>query len=178
MESEPELSWLMLVSSVETAANGWWKGQDDDPEARLRESKPELCAELASSDLGAAIRIVAKHIADSLGVTRKFLSFLLQFLPDPPRERPAAEWCQHSWMKEEMRRTLRLVYKYRSQALHDGVPFPAPMCEPPLSLDPKWPAPCEKPIGLAASMKGGGVGLPKTRRVCCTLSNISPEMRC
>jgi len=53
-----------------------------------------------------------------------------------------------------MKKTLSKIYGYRSRALHDGKPFPAPMCLPPFKEDPSWAAHAEKPIGLATSTLG------------------------
>ena len=85
---------------------------------------------------------------------RKFVDFLMEFLPTPPQARPA-DWAQHSWIEEDMRKSLRVIYGHRSRALHDGIPFPAPMCETAMRLDPQWAAPAEKPLGDAVSTAGG-----------------------
>lgn len=95
---------------------------------------------------------VAEYIADSLGSTKKFVDFVLTFIPPPPPLRPA-EWGQHSWDPQEMKNTMRLIYGYRSKALHGGRPFPAPMCEPPFRYV-DWEAPAEKPIGGGKSTMG------------------------
>jgi hypothetical protein len=34
-----------------------------------------------------------------------------------------------------MKKMLGTIYSYRSQALHGGTPFPAPMCDPPRKLN-------------------------------------------
>lgn len=44
------------------------------------------------------------------------------------------------------------VYSYRSKALHEGRPFPAPMCLTPLGFAE---VPVEIPLALGASMLGG-----------------------
>ena len=56
--------------------------------------------------------------------------------------------------KVELRASMNKIYDYRSRALHGGIPFPAPMCEPPYS-DESWDAPAETPLGLAAHRMGG-----------------------
>lgn len=43
----------------------------------------------------------------------------------------------------------RLIYGYRSKALHEGQPFPAPMCEPPRMFDNGRPI--ERPMGLSSA---------------------------
>jgi hypothetical protein len=151
-ESEPSLSWVMLVSSIETAANHWYK-IDDSPIERLRNSKPELIDFLENNCKEGMLSQVAELIADSIGSTKKFVDFIMNFLPSEPPVRPPG-FIQHSWDHQEMRRSMRIIYGYRSKALHDGRPFPAPMCEPPM-LHPEWKAPAEKSMGLAASAMGG-----------------------
>ncbi len=128
VESEPSLAWLMLVSAVETAANRWRKWREA-PVDRLRTSKPRLHQYLLC--LGPKVpEKVVEQIAESLGSTKKLVDFVLEFLPPPPSVRPPVGF-QHPWDTGEIRETMRCVYGYRSQALHGGIPFPAPMCRPP-----------------------------------------------
>jgi hypothetical protein len=147
-ESETAMSWLMLVSAVETAANQWQK-EKDPPAIRLETSLPDLFHYL--SELGAEVPArVAAHIADMLGSTRKFVEFLITFLPSPPEVRPPIGF-QHPWDKDNLEKTFRKIYGYRSKALHDGIPFPLPMCEPAFSqLD--WSAPSEVPMGSTSAL--------------------------
>lgn len=56
-------------------------------------------------------------------VSIKFLEFLRQHLPEPPRVRPP--YLQVDWNNLEA--SFAQVYAYRSQFLHAGLPFPAPM---------------------------------------------------
>jgi hypothetical protein len=150
VESEPSLAWLMMVSAVETAANQWRKGKEA-PVDRLKTSKPRLCDYLLSLGTDVPER-VAEEIAESLGSTKKFMDFVLDFLPPPPSTRPPVAF-QHPWDTGEIRETLRTIYGHRSRALHDGIPFPAPMCQPPFPLGLAIPA--ERPTALAASESGG-----------------------
>jgi len=151
-ESEPELTWLLLVSALETAANEWQKKKGDKI-ARLQDSKPELYKYLVSLKDDSILSRVAEYIADSLGITRKFVSFVLRFLPDPPEQRPP-EWAQFKWEPDQLEKALKTIYGYRSEALHDGRPFPRPMCKAP-RLDSSWQAPAEKMIAEATSERGG-----------------------
>jgi len=141
----------MLVSAVETAANQWQKAKGE-PVDRLSASNPELNQYLAkvSSEV---VSEVARQIADSLGSGKKFVDFLVHFLPSPPPSRPPLHY-QFLWEEAEIRKALRKIYGYRSDALHDGKPFPEPMCEPPFS-DKEWAAPNEKSAALATSSLGG-----------------------
>jgi hypothetical protein len=152
-ESEPALSWIMLVSALETAAHQW-RRKKDSLIARLAASKPELLKILKDNCKQEIIKKVAELLVDSLGSTNKFISFVLKFLPDEPAKRPL-KWMQLKWSNRNMRKTLNKIYEYRSKALHDGTPFPAPMCAPPF-YNLEWGQACsEKPIGLAAGAMGG-----------------------
>ncbi len=149
-EFEPALAWLMFVSSIETAANFWRKEKEPAIE-RLKDSKPELEEVLRQNCSKHIVYQVAEIIADFMGATKKFIDFILTFLPPPPKNRPA-ESLQLSWDVKHLKKSLRKVYDWRSKALHRGIAFPLPMCEPPFSHDGKF---AEKPIGLATQAKGG-----------------------
>lgn len=147
IESEPSLAWLMLVSAVETAANQWQK-QKGDPVDRMRESRPGLTEYLEK--IGPeVVSEVAKQIVDSLGTSKKFVDFIMRFLPAPPPVRPPADF-QFLWEEREIRKALKQIYNFRSAALHDGKPFPEPMCGFPYKWASDWRAWAEKPIGLAS----------------------------
>jgi hypothetical protein len=147
VESETALSWLMLVSALETAA-GHWRSVEESPIERLGASKPHLEKILEDAGGTELVSKVADEIADYMGATKKFIDFILEFLPEPPTERPH-ENLQVSWNPKDMKKTMGIIYNWRSRALHGGTPFPYPMCYPPSNLLE------EKPIGLAASAQGG-----------------------
>jgi len=151
-ESEPNLSWLMLVAAVETAAS-YWRSLADVPLDRLKESRPEFVVYLESTAISGLAERIANEFAESVGATKKFVDFLLAHLPAPPGKRPAV-WGRVDWSGESLRRALRQIYKYRSKALHDGMPFPAPMCEPPYRHE-TWEVVAERPVALAMSSYGG-----------------------
>jgi hypothetical protein len=150
-ESEPSMTWLLLVSALETAANEWQRSQGD-PVERLKESKPKLHAYLSSLSDDSILKKVAKEVADSLGITKKFVSFVQAFLPDPPLQRPT-EGFQFPWDNENWIKALKTIYGYRSKALHEGIPFPAPLCSPPIRL-PDLGVSGEIPTALAHHEKG------------------------
>ena len=151
-ESDPSLAWLLMVSSVESAANQWRKEKGPATD-RLTTAKPDLVAFLKKYNAPGLVDRVAAEFADTIGATRTFINFLLEHLPAPPSKRPL-HWAQLSWKKSDLKKTLGLVYKYRSKALHEGVPFPAPMCQPGMAI-PNSDVPSEIPTGLASSMLGG-----------------------
>jgi hypothetical protein len=132
-ENDPNLAWLMLISAVETAANQW-SADLDSPSERLKSSKPKVAELLMNSGGEELLRQVADQIAPSLGSTNKFIKFCLEYMPDPPGERPKhaqVEWTKNYFRKE----ILNKLYEYRSCALHGGTPFPAPMCMAPYLID-------------------------------------------
>jgi len=128
-ESEPSMTWLLMVSALETAANEWQRARGD-PVERLKESRPELheCLSSLSDD---CLKKVAEGVADSLGITKKFVSFVQAFRPDPPPQRPPEKFL-FPWDNENWTKALKTIYGYRSKALYEGIPFPAPMCSPPI----------------------------------------------
>jgi hypothetical protein len=78
----------------------------------------------------------------------------MRFLPPPPQSRPPEPY-QFLWEESGIRKALRKIYGFRSSALHDGKPFPEPMCGLPFTEDRNWAAPTEKPFALATSSLGG-----------------------
>ena len=152
VESAPEISWIMLTSAIETAA-GRWQAERESPLEKLKAMKPKLYDLLDScADERFALQI-AEMVAPYVGSTKKFVDFLLNFRPDAPQKRPEGEF-QHPWDATSLRSSFKRIYDYRSRALHAGVPFPDPMCWPPMLVNIKS-EPAEVPIGLAAGSKGG-----------------------
>ncbi len=146
-ETAPELSWLMLVSALETAADRW-RTEKIPPIEILREFESKVVDRLIQEGGEELATWVAKRLAKYIGSTRRFVSFVLEFLPDPPEVRPA-EAFQHPWDPDTMEQSLKIVYKYRSHALHAGTPFPMPMCESPHVIDG---VPSERPIGATSTL--------------------------
>jgi hypothetical protein len=154
-ESEPALAWLMFVSALETAANHW-RADNGTVVERFTHHKPKLVSELHEIGGDALVASVAEHIEPTLGATNKFLKFVLEYLPDPPEDsvRPAAAAARISWDPKSMKNLLRLVYSYRSGALHGGNPMPAPMCKAPFRFGNGEMTEVGI-IGSAVSSKGG-----------------------
>ena len=141
-----------MVSSVESATNQWHK-ETGSATDRLIAAKPDLVYFLKKCNAPGLVDRVAAEFADTIRSTSKFINFLLAHLPPPPTRRPL-HWAQLSWKKSDLKKALGLVYKYRSKALHEGIPFPAPMCRPGMAI-PDSDVPSEIPTGLASSMMGG-----------------------
>lgn len=150
-EADPALSWLLLVSAVETAASVWSEGEVT-PVERLRTSRPELGQILLDAGGETLVERVADEIVPYMGATRKFLDFLMRFCPEPPAER-LNEFGQLDWQPAAMKKVLKRVYDYRSRALHGGKPFPAPMCQPPLTIGDAN-VPTEVPLGMTMRTLG------------------------
>ncbi len=150
-ESEPELAWIIFVSAIETAANHWCETKETAVE-KLHASKPDLESILREYGESELVEKVAELIAPYMGATKKFIDFVLEFLPSPPMDRPNLKGERLSWEINDMEKTLRKIYDYRSKALHGGTPFPAPMCSPSFKHGELF---VEVPIGLTTSAKGG-----------------------
>ena len=118
----------MVVSSIETGAVYWRK--DKEPALdRFKTSNKILFEYLSQFDDGKAADRVANAFSDSFGATKKFLDFVMTFRPARPI--PRVEWASIDWSEKPFDEILGLIYSYRSRALHEGRPFPAPMCLPP-----------------------------------------------
>ena len=93
----------------------------------------EWDANLAWLLLVSALEAGAKDACSDGGPTKRFINFAMRFMPEPPDSRPEGDALRFAWTECSFKRMLNKVYDYRSRALHEGTPFPAPMLEPP------WP---------------------------------------
>jgi len=151
-ESQPELAWILLVSAIEVAATHYLT--EAAPVETLIEmmqaSEPKLVEVLRKSGGDALVAKAAEAMRSRLAATRKFRDFIIEFCPPPPEGRPVSIG-QTVWKDDNLeafRNSLGKIYKYRSQALHSGIPFPLPMCEPPYyDAGTFW----EIPTGLATN---------------------------
>lgn len=152
-EAEPELAWLMLVSAIEVAAIERRIDEVADPVEALRMAKPELA--VALTQFGeVAVETVAKALLRELKATVRFLEFMRRFMPPPPDRRPPVGF-QLDWSPENLKKCMQTIYHHRSHALHEGTPFPPPMCEAPQITHRDWDAPIETVPGPAAYMNNG-----------------------
>jgi hypothetical protein len=119
-ERQAWLTWLLLVSAIETAANAYKYDGNDSPSDLLRELDPTL-AKAAAKYGDECVAAIAKTQVKMLGATKKFVGFLETFLPDEPKVRPSK--YQLSWTKDGLTAPLKAVYRLRSSYLHAGVPF-------------------------------------------------------
>lgn len=155
-EGEPHLAWLFLVSAIEAAADHW-RHEGRTVVEHLTDAKPKLVKMLREAGGEALVEKVADEIANVTGATLKFTEFILAFDPGPP---DGQRLIPVDWAK--LRKAVKLVYDWRSKALHGGTPFPAPMCDAPI-IQGDGPidfdgagsgAIAERPFGLAAGTGG------------------------
>lgn len=147
-DDEPSEAWVRLVSSMEAAAGVWSDPGDVAPAELLRQFHPglhRLLVKCGGDDLAGK---AAGQLTGILGAQRKFLAFFEQFAPGPPANDTESGVMDWGNLDERLKR----IYDYRSRELHDGVPFPVPMCNSPEQLGDGVFA--ERSPGLAASASG------------------------
>jgi len=153
-ESDPHLSWLLLVSAVEIAANAHVTARSS-PSENLQEFLPTLATLVEKAGGIQLLDGVAKQLKHLFGATKKFMRFCKEFTPQAPTQRPEHEYQRLEWTWPALEPILKKVYGLRSRALHAGVSFPAPMCERPERHSPE-DVPSEKAVtGLALQTRGG-----------------------
>jgi hypothetical protein len=153
-ESNPSDAWLMLVSAAEVAAVQWKADEaGDDTEQLFRSLKAQWAKRLDATGDKSVTADMAKNWSHLLGATNRFIKFVMAHLPNPPERRSPIS--QVEWTDSSIRSAMEAIYEYRSQALHGGIPFPAPMCSPPPIVAHDNPTHVERPIGLASSSRGG-----------------------
>jgi hypothetical protein len=158
-DGDPQLAWLLLVSAVETAAARWFRATNapsgSDAEV-LRAAKPDLADALEKAGRAGLVAEVAREIAQGLRAGYKFREFLVTFARLPPEPRPN-EWGALDWSPSGLKKALTVVYGHRSKALHESVPFPVPMCSPPMSFAENGPAWLTEKPGTGGMFAEGGL---------------------
>lgn len=150
-EADPQVTWLLLVSAVETLACRELP-VEGEPSQVLQDLMPDLYVELAPFG-DQAVGIVAAKIVHTLKATKKFRDFVKNHFPAPPDPRAPLAF-QLKWNKTTILSKVNDIYGYRSDALHAGSPFPAPLCAPPMAHGADGAS--EKFEGLGAQAHGGG----------------------
>ncbi|MBS1700672.1 MAG: hypothetical protein JST12_03355 [Armatimonadetes bacterium] len=145
-DESPEQSWLHFVSAIERAANSQALISENPPESvkLWNEKLYHIVSKLESTDQEMAFKI----LAPISGSTRKFVSFLTTYGPPVPHERPT--FAGLDWRKENLNKAFKTIYALRSKALHEGTPFPMPICQPPYRANETTPY-VEIPIGIASA---------------------------
>ena len=167
-ESAPETAWLFLVSAIETAASYWNPASADHLDA-VRLWNPKLYAYLAKLEQRDALS-AAKQFSTLIGAGRKFSTFLSEFGPAARDQRPA--FAALDWTEKSLEKSFKQIYSYRSKALHQGTPFPAPMCEAPRKFDPSEVF-NEVPMGLGTKTRGGTWLQKDLPMLLCTFEYIT-----
>jgi len=112
-----------LVRAARSYQEGLWIADTDPRQAWLRlVGAVEAAAQQWYRDQGQVGGATKK-----LGATKKFVNFVMTFQPEPPQSRPRSRRLNWSQMPEHV----KVIYDKRSRDLHDGIPFPLPMCQPP-----------------------------------------------
>ncbi len=148
-ESEPSLSWIMLVSAIEVAA-GCWNSKTMSNKEALEYFRPDLSGFLLEKGDEALLVGVADHLSGLIGSQRKFVEFVQKFMPEAPQNRPPEAW-RHLWETEVIESSLKKIYTLRSNALHGGIQFPEMMCFPAHRSELGM---AEIPLGSASGAKG------------------------
>lgn len=147
-DAEPRLAWIKLVGALEAAANRRDDSRDPDAVAQLKRHKRDLHRVLQAAPTE-TLEAVAAAISRLFWQESKVWSFVKAFDPGPPLVRPAPAW-QIDW--SELEPAIRAIYDHRSRDLHDGIPWPWPLCEPPEIAEGDLPA--ERYPAIAVSAKG------------------------
>lgn len=102
--------------------------QPDAPHVtRLRAMYPAMADRIAAYGDSELLEWVTVQFADQAKSTAKFLSFLSQFKPSPPKRRP--RYGKQNWTT--IGEQFKEIYRARSIDLHEGIPIPIDMCRPP-----------------------------------------------
>lgn len=127
-EKEPQLSWILLVSAIETAADASGNSQKNSNDL-LQKFYPDLAEVIDKcGNHNAKIKAKVSEIL-YLPATKKFVEFITEHYPKPKINDDVPEIYRVNW--EEFEIILKKIYELRSKALHSGQPFPDPMCEQP-----------------------------------------------
>jgi hypothetical protein len=134
-ETDANTAWLLLVSAVEVAAVHHVTRELDDWET-LVSAWPDLATELRRLKRERRDRVAAM-LARQVKAGRRYRQFFRDFCPSPPTNRPVASYAIVRWNKSSLTKAINKIYDHRSLALHEGVPFPSPMCWAPDRSDDK-----------------------------------------
>jgi hypothetical protein len=126
VDDDANLAWLQLVGALEAAAAPQFV--QGTSLALIDELWPELADLLRQTDLNGAEDVV-DQLAHLVRATKKVRQLIKRHEPSPLHPRPP-EHEQVKWSNLTDRVTR--IYQLRSKALHEGVPIPGPLLEPPM----------------------------------------------
>lgn len=127
-DSDPRLAWIKFVGALEAASNRRDDARHEDPVAQLKRHKPAL-HRLLAHESPEALEAVAGEVARLYWQSSKVWSFVKAFDPGPPSIRPEEDFLRFDWSRLE--EAIFTFYDYRSRDLHDGIPWPIGLCQPP-----------------------------------------------
>lgn len=129
IHERPDISYQMLISSVETIANGALRSfqPSDDDKVEHQKALYDLALSLQLG-VETAKKLVVEACRREWWATRKFKQFLIDNVPE-------SVWIEQDELfhrmpheglpkREEFERTLGNIYNARSKATHEGQPFP------------------------------------------------------
>jgi hypothetical protein len=129
IHERPDISYQLLISSVETIANGtlWSFQPSDDVKVEHQKALYELALSL-ELDVDTAKKLAVEACKREWWATRKFKQFLIDNVAE-------SVWTEQDELfyrmqqeglpkREEFERTLGKIYNARSKATHEGQPFP------------------------------------------------------
>lgn len=111
---------------------------------------PDWAERLEKAGGNELVEYMANGLKSLTKSTDKFIKFSLSFMPPTPEKR--APFSTHSWEVKDLTKSLKMIYKNRSESLHGGVPFPGAMSYAPMDYDGAW---TETPLGIASVSDGG-----------------------
>lgn len=136
VDHDPNLSWILMVSALETAAVVEPEFEIS-PEQVLKDSFPSLYETLQNCADPTVVHKVAPIVAPTLKATSKFIGFCLRHLPAEPCSRPDDIDARVIWSLENIKKILSTVYGHRSNYLHTGQRFPSLMSKAPIKFEEK-----------------------------------------
>ena len=137
-DDSPGLAWLLLVGALETAAS--YSVADKAPLDTLRAMKPGWATALEHSTAPGKDAVI-DELGKIVGAGKKVRTLVRAHCPPPPAQRPGPPFAIR-WNKKNLVTLVDRIYGLRSDVLHQGLPFPGPMLDPPhTQTDP----PAERP---------------------------------
>lgn len=147
---DSRIAWIKLVSALEIAAKHWSDAKGLTRLERFKKYMGKTYKKFKDMHGEEVADSVANLWDENAGATARFVEFTKQHAPKPPEGRPS-QISQVDWANLET--PLRVIYGHRSRDLHSGLPFPAPMLEPPRPMLGSFPP--ERFAAVAAGGQGG-----------------------
>ena len=149
-ETEPNIAFILLISAIESVAEGYFYASDIKNFSDLFEKESKICEimQTTKATYGVQKKSISKLFKGNkidnkknIQIDIKFMFFLIKFMPNisPPNIGDIPKHYQLAWNdKEKMLEAFATIYNYRSRYLHDGTSFPLPMLLSPLQFPFKF----------------------------------------